>query len=256
MSNDTITARISAAVKGQTRQTSTRAKARKKRAWTDEQKNAYKLAKRAEYEQLALLSKSLKEGENFGLEMFWSANRAAHNWYCDSSQYSELNSALIAIQLDRTPTEVHTAAQWKARKIWIKKGEHAAKIWIPVIEEEKAQVKTDENGTILTEKEAEKAKEEGRLKCWRVGNVFDRSQTTADEQQADPADPAPTPDPETAHAETAEPAPETPTSAPEPTPEPQKAEEDDWTRRHVIFYDPFKKPAETSDATELETIPF
>lgn len=252
MSNDTITARISAAVKGQTRQTSTRAKARKKRVWTDEQKNAYKLAKRAEYEQLALLSKSLKEGENFGLEMFWSANRAAHNWYCDSSQYSELNSALIAIQLGRTPTEVHTAAQWKTRKTWIKKGEHALKIWIPVIEEEKAQVKTDENGTILTEEEAEKAKEEGRLKCWRVGNVFDKSQTTATEQPTEPSQqPEPAEEPETA-----EPAQETPTSAPEPAPEPQKEESyDDWTRRHVIFYDPFKAP-ETSDAAELEAIPF
>lgn len=191
---DTITARISAAVHGS--KTATRAKApaqkkqTRKRVWTDEQKNAYKLAKRAEYEQLALLSKSLKEGENFGLEMYWSANPAAHNWYCDSSQYSELNSALIAIQLGRTPTEVHTAAAWKARKIWIKKGEHALKIWVPVIEEEKAQVKTDENGTILTEEEAEKAKEEGRLKCWRVGNVFDRSQTTAAEPTQEEPEPA------------------------------------------------------------------
>lgn len=245
---DTITARISAAVHGS--KTTPRAKApaqkkqTRKRVWTDEQKNAYKLAKRAEYEQLALLSKSLKDGENFGLEMYWSANRAAHNWYCDSSQYSELNSALIAIQLGRTPTEVHTAVQWKARKIWIKKGEHALKIWIPVIEEEKAQVKTDENGTILTEEEAEKAKKEGRLKCWRVGNVFDRSQTTAAEQQAEPAEDA-----------DEQPAQETPTSAPEPAPEPQEESYDDWTRRHVIFYDPFKAP-ETASADELEAIPF
>lgn len=69
------------------------------------------------------------------------------------------------------------------------------------------------------------------------------------EQTQESTEPEPEPSQQPEPAEESKPA--------EPAQEPQKAEEsDDWTRRHVIFYDPFKEPAETSDANELDEIPF
>lgn len=181
-------------------------------------------------------------------------------------QFSLKNQWLIYLQRP-TATEVHSFQNWKKYGRSVKKGEAGLMIWVPtgltkLTEEELAEDKDKELGEkprgyvlgyVFDIEQTEPAAPKDWKRIDRYQNPSSLPGTIAPEKyareiidiDAEPVEPAPA-------LLAAEPA-DAPQDAPQTPAETKPAEEsyDDWTRRHVIFLDPFR-PAEKPEPAQPE----
>ena len=136
----------------------------------------YKKIREEEKEQLKNdLNNGIKEAlESEKYKKFLNVMSRCHN-------YSYTNSLLISIQ-NENATIVKSFSDWKKDNVSINKNEKGIKIFCPIKQvfveyekDDKGRIKIDENGNRIENKKYERT-------AFKVGRVFDISQTNANKE--------------------------------------------------------------------------